>query len=199
MHTSGSIAGLVIGAILAAVGWFTAFSLGKPLRDRAAASIDWPTADGRITRSELERFRERGQTMYSADVAYEYALDGKTFGGNRVWFGDDARSSDPTAWRRAVERYPVGSGVKVHYDPDDPQESVLEPGLTWAGSVIYFLGLGFLALGGVIVLSALLPLLLAIAAIVSGAGRTPHDPRDDFGEGRDDHPAQGDDDGITIG
>ena len=199
MHTSGSIAGLVIGAILAAVGWFTAFSLGKPLRDRAATSIDWPTADGRITRSELERFRERGQTMYSADVAYEYALDGKTFGGNRVWFGDDARSSDPTAWRRAVDRYPVGSGVKVYYDPDDPQESVLEPGLTWAGSVIYLLGLGFLALGAVIVLSALLPLLLAIAAILSGSGRRPHDPRDDFGEGRDDHPAQGADDGITIG
>lgn len=198
IHASGPIAAIVIGALLVAGGWFTAFSLGKPLRDRAAASINWPTTEGRITRSQLERSKKEGRTMYSADVAYEYVLDGKTFGGDRVWFGDNARSSDPTAWKRAVERYPMGSGVQVHYDPDDPQESVLEPGLTWAGSVIYLVGLGILALGGLIVLSAMLPLLLAIAAILSRPGRRPRDPRDDFGAGHADHPARGDDDGITI-
>lgn len=218
MQSSGPLVGLLIGGLLAAGGWFTAFSIGKPLRDRAAASVAWPTADGRINRAEIERFKERGKTLYSADVAYEYAIDGRTYQGDRVWFGDAGRSSDQRVWQRAVERYPAGKAVKVHYDPADPGESVLEPGATWSGSLVYLIGLGFLGLGGVILLSSLLPLLVAVAALAGGAGRR-LDPRDDFGDGDGDgdgadmshggrpeargrrtiDDASGDDDGITIG
>lgn len=181
MHSSGPLVGLLIGGLLTVGGWFTAFSIGKPLRDRAVASAAWPVTDGRINRSELERFKDRGKTMYTADVVYEYALDGKTFRGDRVWFGDSARSSDQGVWRRAVERYPKGKVVQVHYDPADPAECVLEPGATWSGSIVYLIGLGFLAIGGLILLSALLPLLFAVAALLAGTGRRPPDPRDDFG------------------
>ena len=104
MQTQRPVLGLVLGLILAAGGWFVAFSIGKPLRDKAAASTAWPTADGRITRSELERFREEGRTMYSADVAYDYAVADKTFSNGRVWFGDDFRSSSITTWRREIGR-----------------------------------------------------------------------------------------------
>ena len=207
MQTQRPVLGLFLGLILAAGGWLVAFSVGKPIRDRAAASTAWPTADGRITRSELERFRDEGRTMYSADVAYDYAVAGKTFSGGRVWFGDDFRSSSISTWRRLVDRYPVGMVVKVHYDPAEPGESVLEPGATWSGSAIYLIGLGMLAVGSLILLSAILPLAVVVAAMLSGGGRGPEDlrherdgERQEFGGQRagPSRPDPGGDDGITI-
>ncbi len=207
MQTQRPLLGLFLGLLVASGGWFVAFSVGKPIRDKAAASTAWPTADGRITRSELERVREEGRTMYSVDVAYDYAVAGEAFSGERVWFGDDFRSSSITTWRRLVDRYPVGTAVQVHYDPADPGDSVLEPGATWSGSVIYLIGLGMLVVGGLILLSSLLPLAVMVAAILAGAGRGAEDLRDEFGEQQDEfgrprdgpgRPDPGGDDGITI-
>jgi hypothetical protein len=96
---SGLLGGLVAGTLLTLGGWFCAFSIGKPLHERAAASTAWPVADGRITKSELSRSRDKGTTMYSADVAYEYAVDGRTLVGDAVWIGDGYRSSDAAARR----------------------------------------------------------------------------------------------------
>lgn len=195
---SGPVAGLVAGALLTAGGFFMAFSIGKPIRDQAAASVTWPTTEGRITRAQLERSISKGKTMYSADIAYDYQLDGKPFEGGRVWMGNGSSSSDPTPFRRAVERYPAGTAVRVHYDPADPAESVLEPGVTWASSFLYFFGLGVLAVGGMILLSALVPLLLVAAALAGFFAPKGDDAMRDF-----DRPVppstDPDDDGITIG
>ena len=201
-HASGSVAGFIVGTLLTASGFFMAYSVGKPLRDQAAASIAWPTADGRITGSQLERSKSRGETMYSADVAYEYSVDGRNFEGDRVWFGDDFSSSNPTPWRKVVDRYAAGTDVKVFYAPADPVASVLEPGATWSSSGLYVVGLGLLTLGVLILLSSLAPLLLVVAALLGFLSPKDSDPRDDF-----DRPAGGSrasggdagDDGIVIG
>ncbi len=44
----------------------------------------------------------------------------------------------------------MGKPVQVHYDPAEPAESVLEPGPTWSGSALYFIGLGLMTLGGLL-------------------------------------------------
>jgi hypothetical protein len=163
----GPIVGLVLGSVLTAVGYGVTFWLGKPLREQAVASQAWPATDGRITRSVLEESRKDGKTHRSADIAYEYHLDGRTLTGSRVWIGDGYSASPGNEFRAAVDRYPVGRQVRVHYDPQDPAESVLEPGPTWSGSMLYLIGLGVLALGGLILLSAVAPLLVVLFAVGS--------------------------------
>lgn len=163
----GPIVGLVLGAVLTAVGYGVTFWLGKPLREQAVASQAWPATDGRITRSVLEESRKDGTTHRSADIGYEYHLDGRTLAGSRVWIGDGYSSSPGNEFRAAVKRYPVGRQVRVHYDPQDPDESVLEPGPTWSGSMLYLIGLGVLAVGGLILLSAVAPLVVVLLAVGS--------------------------------
>jgi hypothetical protein len=188
---SGPITGLVIGGLLLVGGFFLTYRVGKPIRDQAAASTSWPVTDGRITASRVERVKQGGdgKATYTADITYEYALDGRTFEGDRVWFGDDYSASDASAFRAAVGRYPVGQAVKVHYDPAEPAESVLEPGTTWSGSALYFIGLGLMTLGGIIAVSAagtLLLVTLALAAAVGSLLGGRRDSRDEFGPRADD-------------
>lgn len=203
IHPSGSLVGLIVGAVLTTGGWCTVRFLGKPMRDQAAASVSWPHVDGQITRSQLVRTRDDGKTMYSVDIAYAYEVDGRAFEGHRAYFGDSVRGSDPGPYRREIDRHPVGRTVHVHHDPTDPGESVLEPGVTWSVSFPYFLGIGLATVGGLLIVSAVTPLLLVAATLAGGFGRTGRDPRDDFGpSGRSAGPGGRDtaeDDGIRIG
>jgi hypothetical protein len=48
--------------------------------------------------------------------------------GGRVRFGDGWNSSNVTAARRVVARYPVGQAVQVYYNPANPEEATLEAG-----------------------------------------------------------------------
>lgn len=216
----GPIAGLIVGSLMLVSGYFLADRIGKPMRAQAAASVSWPTTEGQITVSRVEKNEARkGGATYTAVITYQYSLDGQTFEGDRVWFGDDYSVSNAfaSAFRAAVRRYPVGKAVKVHYDPDEPGDSVLEPGPTWSGSVFYFIGLVLMTLGSLILVSALGTLLFmtaALAAVIGGlvGGRRDHtsqfgprldEPASDFDRpaprplGRSD-PEQADDDGIEI-
>lgn len=175
--SAGPVARLLAGVVLSGLGFFLGYSLGKPLRDQSLASVSWPTTEGRITRSELVRTVSDGKAMFTSDVGYTYDLDGRSLEGERVWFGDGYRSSNVSEFRRVVAEYPVGRQVRVHYDPLAPENSVLEPGATWSGSLLYFAGLGTLALGGILVLSCLLPLVIALALAVP-SGRSSDELRD---------------------
>ena len=195
---AGRITGFVIGVIIALAGWMIAFWLGKPIRDQALASSSWPIAEGRVIRSALDERRDEGKQLVTADIGYEYELDGKAFTGTRVWFGDDYWSSPGSEFRDAVARYPVGTPLKVHYDPAAPDASVLEPGATWSSSLAYFLGIAMLAVGGLVVMPLLVPLVLVILALVGGVGRKHHDEWHDQDVARSPR-TDTNDDGITIG
>lgn len=188
---AGPIVGILVGGLMLVGGYFLTYRIGKPLRDRAAASTAWPATEGWITASRVERVKQRGEgkETYTADITYEYSVDGRNFEGDRVWFGDDYSASDASAFRAAVGRYPVGSAVKVHYDPAEPAESVLEPGPTWSGSILYFIGLGLMTLGGLVALSAvgtLLMVTLALAAAIGGLMGGRRHSKDGFGPRLDD-------------
>lgn len=164
---TGPIVGVVLGSTLMALGCGVTFWIGKPLRDEALASSSWPATDGRIVRSRLEESRKDGKTLRTADIGYDYELDGKTLSGSRVWIGDGYSASPGGEFAAAVERYPIGRQVRVHYDPQAPARSVLEPGSTWSGSVLFLIGLAMLVLGGLLLLTSLVPLLLVIVALAA--------------------------------
>ena len=118
----------------------------------ASESESWPTAEGVVVSSIVSESRDPGErhSTYGAEVRYEYTVEGVTQEGDRVRFGGNVSSSNPSGARETVERYREGSAIAVFYDPEDPARSVLEPGMS--GAVFLFPGIGglFFVIGVVI-------------------------------------------------
>ena len=130
--------GIIIGLVLALIGYFVAFHCGKPILDEARASATWPSDDGVVERSEVTTSRERShsrtrrrQTMYSPEVVYRYNVNGEDLRASTVAFGADFSSSSSSIARAVTDRYPVNKQVQVYYDPEIPGNAVLEPGTSW--------------------------------------------------------------------
>lgn len=113
------------------------------------ASRDWPTAEGAITESRVERVRSthegKTKTTYHARVSYHYTVNGQRYTGDRVAYGDAGRgnSSVPNA---IVRRYPAGSKQPVYYKPDAPEECLLEPGFHGTALIVPGIGSVFLVI-----------------------------------------------------
>ena len=123
----------------------------------ARVSSSWPRTTGTIVSSEVERSTSRSSggkhgsrtsTAYHARVTYSYAVDGVSWEGRNVAFGDYG-SGNPSHAAGVVARYPVNRRVDVFYAPDSPGRAVLAPGLR---AQVFFLpafGAVFAAAGAV--------------------------------------------------
>jgi len=115
------------------------------------ASVEWPTAQGIVLESSVERQfsrdnSRRGESTYYARLFYEFSVDGTTFTGDRAAYGDRG-SRDPSHARGVVSRYPQGKTVTVYYMPGNPEECLLEPGLQGQAWFLPGLGLVFFVVG----------------------------------------------------
>ena len=84
----------------------------------------WPSVEGRIVRSELERM-PGAKIRYRSRIEYEYNVAGQSHTGKTVALGGDVQGSRSRAKVRC-DNYPEGSNVDVYYNPSDPQEACLE-------------------------------------------------------------------------
>jgi hypothetical protein len=108
--------------------------LGAVYVYQGVSSLRWPSVDGRILYSHARTGRQ-----YETLLWYEYYVDNKRYlasnyraGGNGTPFRDVAES--------AAKRYPAGRTVKVYYNPGDPGEALLEPGVWWGNFVLPAIG-----------------------------------------------------------
>lgn len=116
---------------------------------RANASTAWPAVTGVVTVAELGKHTGHDPddaTTYSADISYDYVVNDRSYVNGTVNFGS-VQTSDPSTARRVLKRYPVGLQVPVYYNPADPQEAILEPGLDWGSWFLPIFGSIFLAVG----------------------------------------------------
>lgn len=137
----------IIPLVLILAGGINLYS-GLRTVHKAGLSLLWPTSEGTIVTSSIEtrhstrrdsQGRQRNITVYHPKIVYEFSVDENLYSGSKVDFvtwrsGDDSRSNA----YGVVNRYPKGRAVKVYYAPDNPEESVLEPGPT-AGNYLSFL------------------------------------------------------------
>lgn len=100
-------------------------------------SSNWPTAEGKITYSSL-----RSQSF--PGLWYEYSVQGARYVAEHHRVGGNATPFTSVA-KAASERYPEGRAVKVYYNPNDPSQAVLEPGV-WYGNLVFPL-VGLIVLG----------------------------------------------------
>ena len=143
---------LLIG--LAVLGW-TCWQTWCGYRTLNYRAIQGVVRECRIEKTRsfyhtyLERRRSRrNEFNYELVIAYNYFVDGTAYVGNRV--------SLINAWNRPdlgrnaiVSRFPKGTVVKVYFDPDKPEESVLIPGCAKPyQQLMFYVGALFLTVSG---------------------------------------------------
>ena len=170
---TGMIGTLLFGGVFTVIGIAVTFFVGKPILDNAKASQDWPSVAGAIVSSEVVTKRGDDGTMYAADVVYAYNVDNRDYKCSTVAFGGDYSSSSSSHAYDVTNTYPVGSEVRVFYDPQHPSTAVLEPGTTWMSYLAVGIGLVFLAVGLAVCVVPLFYLLVggvAVGAVATGMG-----------------------------
>ena len=104
------------------------------LRGRGQANRairDWQTTNGRVLFSDIQARRSRSgsghTTSYYPVVVYEYQVGGHGYQGQRLSFGNEIGWGGFTGVaQKKVDQYPPGSVVPVYYNPENPNEAVLE-------------------------------------------------------------------------
>ena len=135
------------------------FAIGTPVAALASKrfltglhSYRWPTVSGVVTGTTIEgRSDESGSTSYIPELQYEYEVDDTSYVSARYTYGGTRPSfnskRDAQSWLDA--NYPEGAKITVHYDPDKPDVSVVEPG-AWRSIIGVVIGLAFVVLGAYI-------------------------------------------------
>lgn len=144
-----SIIILIIGASI--------FYVGMNEMEKANDSENWlPTPGERYDSKVVSDHTRKGGTQYSARINYKYMIEDNAYSGNRVSFGEITRADYDTALS-IVNKFPEGKNVQVYYNPENPRESVLEPGTKGRGiDIILGSGVLFSLIGSFMFLSALI-------------------------------------------
>jgi hypothetical protein len=114
------------------------------MRRKAAASRTWPTVAGVVTSAEVEESvssdEDSPTSSFNPKISYSYQVGGVAFQGKKISFGA-VNTGSRRAAEQALEPYPVGQPVNVHYNPEKPAEAVLN---VEAGGTRLFLILGII-------------------------------------------------------
>ncbi len=132
---------LVLVVILVGIG-AAIQTVAYPRYIDARDSPDWPTVSGTVIRSEVVlSTNDDGDTMYEAEIEYEYTVDGKDYTCDNVKVHDIGGSSNIRKGAdETVEEYSLHSTVTVYYDADDPSNAALEPGATFQHKFLLYVG-----------------------------------------------------------
>jgi hypothetical protein len=141
-----------LGLLLLGLIWVAGFGYAHfRAVGKARAAETWPTATGRVISSEVieeeSRDREGGtSTWYNPVVTYAYSAGGRELTGRRLRFGNYRFAARRKA-EAALAPYPAGATPMVRYNPESPDECVLEtarPGPLYLVMALFgFLFIGF--------------------------------------------------------
>jgi hypothetical protein len=160
----GSHGGLVaLGLFLMLVGgglafWFS--RMNNAFKVQASASAAWPSVAGTVVAAEVQTRRHGGglsggrqSAQHTPLIAYHYGVGDQGYQGTRIRYGLLVFNFKGGA-EKVLAPYPVGAQVRVHYNPANPADSVLEAG-AMTGNLQFgvYAGIG----------TAILGLLLAVA------------------------------------
>jgi hypothetical protein len=101
-------------------------------------SASFPTTTGRVYHSAVSvTHSSKGGTHYYINILYDYEVDGQSFHGGTFRYGMFSPGSAQAY--AAVRAHPVGSEIKVYYNPGDPADSLLSPGVVGHDFFVLFI------------------------------------------------------------
>lgn len=122
-------------APLGVIGCLLGFAMYAKDVFLAYSAMSWPRSDGRVVSSQTVQGCGGGRSFLPR-VRFEYSVNGVTYDGERVAFGNPGCGSFEHAQSIAA-RFPAGAAVPVYYEPRNPNEAVLLVGEvlsdTWLG------------------------------------------------------------------
>jgi hypothetical protein len=129
---------LFFAAIFLVVGPLLLVNMGLQAI-QAVHSSSWPSVDGVVTESRIDHATDiRGRKTDMPKITYRYSVDGVEHVGSRLFFGSQYSESWTAGakWtahtQEYIARYPTGTPLQVHYDPDHAATSVVEAGVASA-------------------------------------------------------------------
>jgi hypothetical protein len=105
---------------------------------QASRSKSWPAVTGTIIDSAPAKSEKPdGSSIYVANIIYSYEVDRIGFISESIsCFGYDLLNPSDAYYTGSIneitsllDKYPVGDNVKVYYNPEDPEESVIKTDL----------------------------------------------------------------------
>ena len=116
--------GILGTMLLPTAAWF--YATMRLEQTLAALSRSWPAAPGKIDMSDVsQKLTYRSGRLWALDVRYVYRVGDLDYVGIRLAFAPRWLGSQYTVDALA-RRYAIGATVDVRYDPDQPDEAVLE-------------------------------------------------------------------------
>ncbi len=96
---------------------------------RQIRALGFPQTTGNVSNCQVTHHRGgKGSTMYDVEVEYSYRVNGEAFKGDRYRYNTYPTSD--SKWATAVvSEHPVGAAVPVFYDPQNPGDALLSPGI----------------------------------------------------------------------
>lgn len=133
-------------------------------RKRAGESQTWPSTTGRILLSEVRTSQTRDDDgnlqapSFYPYVEYDYIHNGQAFKSHKLSFGSHEMFNNQAAAAAKLAAYPAGADVTLFYNPQKPDDSVLErvAPKSKAGLIVGIIMLALGACGGLGVVISLI-------------------------------------------
>lgn len=123
-----------------------------PTLYEGARMASWPETPGTLLQARLVTSHSSKSTTYQAESEYRYTVGGHDYRGSRVAIGsgaDNVGDFQQSLGNRLENAYRIGQTVSVWYDPENPNNAVLNRDVRWGMLgfklifVIVFGGVGF--------------------------------------------------------
>jgi hypothetical protein len=111
----------------------------------ALQTTRWPTTTGTISFAKVVEVSGGGGTGYVPTVTYTYEVRGVSYLGKKIHVLDG--SDMPSRAQQTIREFGTNSTVQVFFDPDDPSNALLKPGLyldlfLWLALSLFAIGIG---------------------------------------------------------
>lgn len=164
------VACLGIFILVFALGGIYLVYLGIKNVRKARVAQNWPSAIGQVAGVDVRESQSTDsdgdrRTNYYPIVRYTYVVNGQSFAGDRLAFGPRTGSGRYAKAQAMANRYVVGAPVTVYYNPENPEEAVLEKRAAGTMTTL-IIGIAFLAV------TACLGLPIAFSLLASLLGLT---------------------------
>lgn len=140
----------VVGMLLSVAGIYH-LAIASSDTVYALSSYAWPDVKGSIVKSRIDvrnnhTLNKSHINVYYPEIEYIYSVVDKNYIGSTIGVSDYG-SSERNHAEVLVSRYEIGSTVDIYYDPENPSQSLLEPGLKGFLVLRIILGIFLLAFG----------------------------------------------------